>query len=99
RVAVDQPPGPVDRRVDDLGVGHVGPLGAGQVDVRYALHREPLLLRAASPPLPVQFALVEIVELAVVVTEAHAQLRGANSGPGPWMTRNQNVNAIAAIAT
>ena len=43
RVAVDEAAGARDRRVDDLRVRQVGPLGAGQVEVGQPLQRQPLL--------------------------------------------------------
>ena len=85
RVAVDQAACARDRRVDDLGVRQVGPLGARQVEVGQALQRQPLLLLPARAALAVQLALVQVVELAVVVAEADATLSCAarTSAPAP----------------
>ena len=99
RVAVDEAAGARDRGVDDLGVRQVRPLGSGQVQVGQALERQALLALPARAALAVQLPLVEVLELAVVVAEAHTQLPGANVGPGPWMIRNQKVNATAATPT
>ena len=71
RVAVHPPARRVDRRVHDLGVREVGPLGAREVDRRDLRECERSLARPPGAPLPVQLLLVDVVELAVVVEQAH----------------------------
>ena len=70
-VAVHAPARPRDRGVDDLGVGQVGPLRAGEVDLGQARERLLLLAPPALPALEVEGPLVDVVELPVVVPEAH----------------------------
>jgi hypothetical protein len=99
-VAVDATAGGVDRGVDHLGVGELGPLRTGQVEVGDTLQLQGAFVR---PPLaadPVLLLLVDVGELPVVVElwQPH-QLVGASVGPGPWMMKNQNEKTITTTAT
>ena len=103
RIAVDEAARSRDRRVRYLRVRHVRPLGSRQVQLGQLFEREPLLALAALAPLAVELELVEVVELPVVVAEAHAgarsQLPGARLGPGPSITKNQAAKSTRAIPT
>jgi hypothetical protein len=70
-VAVDRPARRVDGGVHDLGVREVGPLGARQVQHRDLLERERLLAGAAFAQPAVVLLLVYVLELPVVVEQAH----------------------------
>ncbi len=96
RVAVHSSSGTGDRRVHYLRVGHVGPLGAGQVHARHPLERQRALTGAPLAQAAVPLLLIDVLELAVVVEQAHQGL-GAISGPGPAMIRNQKMKPIAAM--
>jgi hypothetical protein len=67
RVAVHAAARGVDRRVHDLGVREVGPLGVREVDRRDLGERELALAPAALPQHAVDRLLVDVVELPVVV--------------------------------
>ena len=102
-IAVDEAARPRDRRIDDLGVRHLGPLGARQIDVWQPLQRQRLLAHSPRAPLAVQLLLIEVLELPVVVPEAQGrpanQSPGARLGPGPSITRNQIENKSTATPT
>ena len=87
RVAVHAPARGVDRGVHHLGVGELRPLGAGQVQVGHLLQRQRALAVAALAALLVQLALVDVLELPVVVEQAHGAgvlVRAARArGPVP----------------
>jgi hypothetical protein len=76
-VAVHPPARGVDRRVHDLRVREVGPLGARQVERRHLLEREHLLAPAPLAQLAVDLLVVHVLELPVVVEEAHRGPRPA----------------------
>src|SRR5215218_10582938 len=88
-VPVHAPARPRDRGVHDLQVRQVGPLGAGQVYFRGALESRLLLLSPPLAPLEVQLRLVDVVELPVVVAEAHARCRERASAPAPGSRRTR----------
>ncbi len=89
RVAVHAPARASDRGIDDLGVRQVGPFGARQVDIRRALERRRPLAAPALAPLEVQLGLVDVVELPVVVAEAHARSRARVWAPVPGSRRTR----------
>ena len=62
-VAVDPPPGRVDRGVHDLRVRKVGPLGPRGVEHRHALEGDGVLAAAALAQLAVDLLLADRLEL------------------------------------
>src|ERR687888_2084333 len=83
RVAVHSPPSPCDGSVYHLRVREVGPLGARQVDRRHLLERQRSLPSAALAQAAIPLLLVDVLELAVVVEEAHRLLARRELGARP----------------